>query len=104
MKLEYAKTLYERRKHKGIDLNEALELVSNPNVFAMVALYRGDVDGVVTGAITPSQEVLSNALRIIGVSNDCKLVSSLFLMVFDQRSSNIWREYDLFRLRYEYRP
>jgi len=42
------------------------------------------VDGVVTGAITPSQEVLSNALRIIGVSNDSKLVSSLFLMVFDQ--------------------
>ena len=84
LKLEYAKTLYERRKHKGIDFNEALELVSNPSVFSMVALYRGDVDGVVTGAITPSQEVLSNALRIIGVSNDSKLVSSLFLMVFDQ--------------------
>ena len=84
LKAKYAKTLYERRKHKGIDLKEALELVSNPSVFAMVALYRGDVDGVVTGAITPSQEVLSNALRIIGVSKGSKLVSSLFLMVFDQ--------------------
>jgi len=49
----------------------------------MVALQRGDVDGVVTGAITPSQEVLSNALRIVGVAEGSNLVSSLFLMVFD---------------------
>ncbi|MFT7466006.1 MAG: phosphate acetyltransferase, partial [Brevundimonas sp.] len=70
--------------HKGVTLDDALEMVSNPSVFAMIALYRGDVDGVVTGAITPSQEVLSNALRIIGVSEKNKLVSSLFLMVFDR--------------------
>ena len=84
LKAEYAQTLFERRRHKGITLEVALEMLSNPNVFAMIALYRGDVDGVVTGAITPSQEVLSNALRIIGVSEDSKLVSSLFLMAFDQ--------------------
>ena len=53
----------------------------------MMALQRGDVDGVVTGAITPSQEVLSNALRIVGVAEGSKLVSSLFLMVFDDNHS-----------------
>ena len=84
LKMEYANSLYERRKHKGLDLIEALELVSNPSICAMVALLRGDVDGVVSGAITPSQEVLSNALRIIGVSEGSQLVSSLFLMVFDE--------------------
>ena len=84
LKAEYAQTLFERRKHKGITLEVALEMLSNPTIFAMIALHRGDVDGVVTGAITPSQEVLSNALRIIGVSKGSKLVSSLFLMVFDQ--------------------
>ena len=84
LKMEYANSLYERRKHKELDLIEALELVSKPSVFAMVALLRGDVDGVVSGAITPSQEVLSNALRIIGVSEGSQLVSSLFLMVFDE--------------------
>jgi len=84
LKVEYAQTLFERRKHKGVTLEVALEMLSNPTIFAMIALYRGDVDGVVMGAITPSQEVLSNALRIIGVSNGSKLVSSLFLMTFDQ--------------------
>ena len=84
LKAEYAQTLFERRKHKGVTLEVALEMLSNPTIFAMIALHRGDVDGVVTGAITPSQEVLSNALRIIGVSKGSKLVSSLFLMAFDQ--------------------
>jgi len=87
LKADYAQTLYEIRKHKGVTPESALEMLSSPSVFAMVALQRGDVDGVVTGAITPSQEVLSNALRIIGVAENSKLVSSLFLMVFDENHS-----------------
>jgi len=85
---DYAKTLFERRKHKGLELSDSLDLVNNPTVFALLALQRGEVDGVVTGAITPSQEVLGNALRIIGVSNSSKLVSSFFLMMFDQNHQN----------------
>jgi len=88
LKNDYAKTLFERRKNKGLELNESLDLVNNPNVFAMLALQRDEVDGVVTGAITPSQQVLGNALRIIGVSNNTKLVSSFFLMMFDQNHHN----------------
>ena len=83
LKAEYAQTLFELRKHKGVTFESALEMLSNSSVFAMVALQRGDVDGVVTGAITPSQEVLSNALRIVRVAEGSRLVSSLFLMVFD---------------------
>jgi len=85
---DYAKTLFERRKHKGLELNESLDLVNDPTVFAMLALQRDEVDGVVTGAITPSQQVLGNALRIIGVSINNKLVSSFFLMMFDQNHQN----------------
>ncbi len=84
LRRDYAKTLLEIRKHKGLELNESLDLVNDPTVFAMLALQRDEVDGVVTGAITPSQRVLGNALRIIGVSNNSKLVSSFFLMMFDQ--------------------
>ena len=87
LKAQYAQTLFELRKHKGVTIESALEMLSNKSVFAMMALQRGDVDGVVTGAITPSQEVLSSALRIIGVAEGSKLVSSIFLMVFDDNHS-----------------
>ena len=84
LRLEYAQTLFELRKHKGVSFEAALEMLSSSSVCAMIALHRSEVDGVVTGAITPSQEVLSSALRIIGVSESSNLVSSIFLMVFDE--------------------
>ncbi len=92
LKHKYAKTLFENRKHKGLDLDESLDLVNDHNVFAMLALKRGEVDGIVTGAITHSQKVLSNALSIIGVANNCKLVSSFFLMIFDSKHEKYGKE------------
>ena len=81
----YAEILYKKRKHKGMSLVDAKVMLEGDTVFAMLALENGDVDGVVTGAITPSQTVLSNALRIIGVADNSKLVSSFFLMLFDAK-------------------
>ncbi len=88
----YAEILYRKRKHKGMSLDDAKELLNDDTVFAMLALENGDVDGVVTGAITPSQTVLSNALKIIGVADNSKLVSSFFLMIFDAKHQNYGSE------------
>jgi len=88
----YAQSLYEIRGSKGLSLSDAGELVKKNTVFAMLALERGEADGVVTGAITPSQQVLSNALRIIGVAGGAKLVSSFFLMVFDESHQKYGKE------------
>lgn len=84
LQAKYAELLHQKRKHTGLSFDEAVELVQQEGVFAMLALESGAVDGIVTGAITPSQQVLSNALRIIGVAEGAKLVSSFFLMVFDE--------------------
>ena len=46
----YAKILYRKRKHKGMLLDEAKNLLENDTVFAMLALENDDADGVVTGA------------------------------------------------------
>lgn len=92
LQLQYAELLHQKRKHAGLSFDEAKVLVQQDYVFAMLALESHDVDGVVTGAITPSQQVLSNALRIIGVAEGTKLVSSFFLMVFDERHQTYGKE------------
>jgi phosphate acetyltransferase len=92
LQFQYAELLHQRRKHAGLSLDEARELVQQDCVFAMLALESNAVDGVVTGAITPSQQVLSNALRIIGVAESAKLVSSFFLMVFDENHQTHGKE------------
>ncbi len=79
---EYANTLYELRKAKGMTLEQAQALVRTNNMFyACVALKRGDVDGVVGGAVFSSADVSRAAFQVIKAAPGINSVSSCFVMV-----------------------
>lgn len=79
---EYAKTLYELRKAKGMTEEQALNIVTTNNMFyACVALKRGDVDGVVGGAVFSSADVSRAAFQVIKAAPGISSVSSCFVMV-----------------------
>lgn len=78
----YANTLYELRKAKGMTEEQALNIVTNNNMFyACVALKRGDVDGVVGGAVFSSADVSRAAFQVIKAAPGISSVSSCFVMV-----------------------
>lgn len=79
----YASAFYERRKHKGVDYNKALETVKDPLYFASSMLAHGDADGGVAGSISTTGDVLRAAIQTIGLKEGSKVVSSTFLMSFD---------------------
>lgn len=79
---EYAITLYELRKAKGMTEEQALNIVTTNNMFyACVALKRGDVDGVVGGAVFSSADVSRAAFQVIKAAPGISSVSSCFVMV-----------------------
>lgn len=79
---DYADTLYELRKAKGMTREQALNIVKNNNMFfACVALKRGDVDGVVGGAVFSSADVSRAAFQVIKAAPGISSVSSCFVMV-----------------------
>ncbi len=79
---EYANTLYELRKAKGMTEEQALNIVTTNNMFyACVALKRGDVDGVVGGAVFSSADVSRAAFQVIKAAPGISSVSSCFVMV-----------------------
>lgn len=79
---EYASTLYELRKAKGMTEEQALNIVTTNNMFyACVALKRGDVDGVVGGAVFSSADVSRAAFQVIKAAPGISSVSSCFVMV-----------------------
>ena len=79
---EYADTLYELRKAKGMTPEQAKSIVMNNNMFyACVALKRGDVDGVVGGAVFSSADVSRAAFQVIKAAPGISSVSSCFVMV-----------------------
>lgn len=72
--------LFELRKHKGLELTQALEYAQNPLYCANLLLKRGLAHGMVAGAATSTTDVLRAALQIIKCAPNSSLVSSFFIM------------------------
>ena len=77
---KYSKLLYELRKAKGMTEEQARAAVKNKLTFAMLMIKSGDADGVVSGAITHTADVLRPAFQIVKVKPGVSKVSSVFIM------------------------
>ena len=79
---EYAEFLYELRKEKGMTYEAAEKLIRENNMYySAVALKKGDVDGVVGGAVFSSADVSRAAFQVVKPKAGIKSVSSCFIMV-----------------------
>ena len=76
----YAEALYELRKSKGLTREGAAKLVGDPMYYGMMMVKAGDADGLVSGAVHSTGDMLRPALQIIRTKPGMKLVSSSFLM------------------------
>ena len=76
----YVSLLCELRKSKGMTEEQAREQVKDKLVYAMLMLKSGDADGVVSGAITHTADVLRPAFQVVKVKPGVKKVSSVFIM------------------------
>ncbi|MCD6679437.1 MAG: phosphate acetyltransferase [Burkholderiaceae bacterium] len=81
----FAEALLELRRAKGMTRGEAEAAVLDPLCFAHLMVRLGDADGCVAGAVRTTADVVRSALQIIGVAASSRLVSSFFVMVFEQR-------------------
>ena len=79
-----AQLLFELRAKKGMTPETAHELAGQPLWFANLLVKAGHQDGVVSGAVYTTGDVVRAALQVIGVDKSFKMISSFFLMVFDK--------------------
>ena len=77
---DYARALYELRKNKGVTEEDAVRLVSDPMYYGMMMVKLGDADGLVSGAVHSTGDMLRPALQIIRAKPGMKTVSSCFIM------------------------
>ncbi len=78
---ELCDAYFERRKHKGIDLDTARAEVCEPLTFGAMLVRQGVVDGSVAGAVHTTASVLRAAIRSVGTTPGIETVSSSFYMV-----------------------
>lgn len=84
---EYVETLYELRKHKNVNMDMAKDMMNDSAYFATMMIYKGDADGMVSGAAHTTQHTIRPALQFIKTKPGSSIVSSVFFMCLDDRVS-----------------
>lgn len=86
---EFAQAYFEKRKHKGMTIEEARKIMVEPTYFGAMLVDKGMADGCLSGADTSTGNVMRAALHIIGTAEGVKTVSSDFIMITPDESK-IW--------------
>ena len=81
----YINTLYELRKHKGINMDVARDVMNDVSYFGTMMVYMGDADGMVSGAAHTTQHTIRPALQFVKTKPGFSIVSSVFFMCLDDR-------------------
>jgi len=82
---EYARTYYELRKHKGITLENARDIMEDPSYFGTMMVYKGQVDGMVSGSIHTTRNTLRPSFEFIKTKPGFNTISSVFFMCLADR-------------------
>ncbi|MBR5407437.1 MAG: phosphate acetyltransferase [Lachnospiraceae bacterium] len=78
---EYANTLYELRKNKGMTLEKARErLLTDYLMFGVMMVKMKDADGMVAGACHATADVLRPSLQVLKTAPGVELVSGFFIL------------------------
>jgi len=81
----YVGPMVELRKHKGLTPVEARNALEDTIVLGTMMLARGEVDGLVSGAIHTTAHTVRPALQLIRTAPQARLVSSVFFMCLPEQ-------------------
>ena len=90
---DFASTLFELRKAKGMSKDEAKELISRPEYFGTMLVYKGIAHAMVSGAKTTTADTIRPALQFVKMKDGISTVSGAFVMVLDgqsEKNERVW--------------
>jgi phosphate acetyltransferase len=82
---EYAQTLSELRCHKGMTLEQAQDLMRDVSYYGTMMVYKGEADGMVSGAAHTTMHTIRPALQFVKTRPGVSVVSSVFFMCLDDQ-------------------
>jgi len=82
---KFAEQYAEMRKHKGVTLERAREIMADGSYFGTMLVHNGIVDGMVSGAAHTTAHTVRPAFEIIRTKPDVSTVSSVFFMCLADR-------------------
>jgi len=84
---EFANTLFNARKHKGMTETTAMDLTRDVSYYGTLMILNGLADGMVSGAVHTTMHTIKPALQLIKTKPNVSVVSSVFFMCLSDRVS-----------------
>jgi phosphate acetyltransferase len=81
----FAGEYHERRKHKGVELEDAREVMSDVSYFGTMMVELGLADGMVSGAAHTTAHTIRPALEVVKTVPGVSVVSSVFFMCLENQ-------------------
>lgn len=85
VRANYVAPLVALRNHKGVSSVIAEDLLRDNTTLATMMLQQGDVDGLVSGAVSTTANTVRPALQLIKTAPEASLVSSVFFMLLPEQ-------------------
>ena len=82
---DFAVEYTELRKHKGMTLERAREIMTDISYFGTMMVHKGIADGMVSGAAHTTAHTIKPSFEIIKTTDGVSTVSSIFLMCLSDR-------------------
>lgn len=80
-----AQELHERRKHRGVTLDDARAAVLDVSYFGTLMVELGLADGMVSGAVHTTAHTIRPALQVVRTVPGVSVVSSVFFMCLEHQ-------------------
>ncbi len=81
---QYAQTLYEIRKRRGVSRTMADHIITDHNYFGATLLYRKEIDGMITGLTAPYRNSMIPLLEINATQTQ-QTLAGVYMMVRDEQ-------------------
>ncbi|MFC9428717.1 phosphate acetyltransferase [Streptomyces sp. NPDC056987] len=80
LRQDFAERYAQLRAHKGVTVELAYDVVSDPNYFGTLMVQQGLADGMVSGSVHSTAATIRPAFEIIKTKPEASIVSSVFFM------------------------
>ncbi|MEH6795450.1 MAG: phosphate acetyltransferase [Rhodococcus sp. (in: high G+C Gram-positive bacteria)] len=82
---DFAAEYTELRKHKGMTIDRAREIMTDISYFGTMMVHKGIADGMVSGAAHTTAHTIKPSFEVIKTTEGVSTVSSIFLMCLSDR-------------------
>lgn len=77
---QFARRLYEKRQRKGLNFEEAVDLMYNPNYFGAMMVETGAADAFLSGFSSKYADVIRPAIQVAGTNNEQKHIAGMYIV------------------------